>query len=251
MPLAPLTDDAPLHDRPWTAPKPPARLDPADVPPPEDWAAAILNLMASPDMASKRWLWEQYDRHVMADTLEDSATGADAGIVRVHGTGKALAVTSDCTPRYVAADPYEGGKQAVAEAWRNLTAVGATPIAITDNLNFGNPERPEIMGQIVAAIEGMAEACRALDFPVVSGNVSLYNETNGTAIPPTPVVGAVGLIGAGARHADFSSMTAGDALVVIGETRGELGCQPLPSRDPKPRGRCAAAGRPCRRASKR
>ena len=223
LPLAPLTDDAPLYDRPWTAPNPPARLSPAEVPTPLDWAGALVKLMTAPDMASKRWLWEQYDRHVMADTLEDSATGADAGIVRVHGSGKSLAVTSDCTPRYVAADPRQGGRQAVAEAWRNLTAVGAESIAITDNLNFGNPERPAIMGQIVAAIEGMAEACRALDFPVVSGNVSLYNETNGAAIPPTPVVGAVGLIGAGARHADFSSMKAGDTLVLVGETRGELG----------------------------
>jgi phosphoribosylformylglycinamidine synthase len=159
----------------------------------------------------------------MADTLEDSATGADAGIVRVHGTRKALAVTSDVTPRYVQADPYEGGKQAVAEAWRNLTAVGAEPIAITDNLNFGNPERPEIMGQIVRAIEGMAEACRKLDFPVVSGNVSLYNETNGSAIPPTPTVGGVGLIADYAHRADFSNLKAGDSLVLIGETRGELG----------------------------
>ena len=196
-------------------------VDPASVPAPTDWEAAILQLMGSPDMASKRWLWEQYDRHVMADTLEDSATGADAGIVRVHGSRKALAVTSDVTPRYVLADPYEGGKQAVAEAWRNLTAVGADPIAITDNLNFGNPERPEIMGQIVRAIEGMAEACRALDFPVVSGNVSLYNETNGAAIPPTPTVGAVGLIADYGRRADFSSMKAGDALVLIGEDFGD------------------------------
>jgi phosphoribosylformylglycinamidine synthase len=223
VPLAPLFDDAPLYDRPWTAPVPPARIDPASVPAPADWEAAILQLMSAPDMASKRWLWEQYDRHVMADTLEDSATGADAGIVRVHGTRKALAVTSDVTPRYVQADPYEGGKQAVAEAWRNLTAVGATPIAITDNLNFGNPERPEIMGQIVRAIEGMAEACRALDFPVVSGNVSLYNETNGAAIPPTPTVGGVGLIADYARRADFAGLKPGDALVLIGETRGELG----------------------------
>ena len=130
----------------------------------------LKTLMACPDMAAKRWLWEQYDRHVMADTLADSATGHDAGIVRIHGTRKALAVTSDCTPRYVEADPYEGGKQAVAEAWRNLIAVGAEPIAITDNLNFGNPEKPEIMGQIVRAIDGMAEACRELSFPVVSGN---------------------------------------------------------------------------------
>ena len=174
-------------------------------------------------MASKRWLWEQYDRHVMADTLADSATAADAGVVRVHGTRKALAMTSDVTPRYVQADPYEGGKQAVAEAWRNLTAVGADPIAVTDNLNFGNPERPEIMGQIVRAIEGMAEACRALDFPVVSGNVSLYNETNGAAIPPTPTCGAVGLIPDYARRAGYGTMKGGDRLILVGETRGELG----------------------------
>ncbi len=223
LPLAPLSDDAPLYDRPWTPPAPPARLDAASIPAPQDWEAAILKLIASPDLASKRWLWEQYDRHVMADTLEDPATGADAGLVRVHGTHKALAVTSDCTPRYVQADPYEGGKQAVAEAWRNLTAVGATPIAITDNLNFGNPERPEIMGQIVRAIDGMAEACRALDFPVVSGNVSLYNETNGAAIPPTPTVGAVGLVERYEEHADFSSMRAGDTLLLVGVSRGEMG----------------------------
>jgi phosphoribosylformylglycinamidine synthase len=223
IPLAPLFDDAPLYDRPWVAPAAQPRLAAGEVPPPADWGQAVLQLMGAPDMASKRWIWEQYDRHVMADTLEDSATGADAGIVRVHGTTKALAVTSDVTPRYVQADPYEGGKQAVAEAWRNLVAVGALPIAITDNLNFGNPERPEIMGQIVRATDGMAEACAALDFPVVSGNVSLYNETNGAAIPPTPTVGAVGLIEDYARRADFSSLRAGDVVVLVGETRGELG----------------------------
>lgn len=223
VPLAPLFDDAPLYDRPWVAPALQPRIELADAPTPGDLKAAVLKLMSAPDMASKRWLWEQYDRHVMADTLEDSATGADAGIVRVHGTKKALAVTSDVTPRYVQNDPYEGGKQAVAEAWRNLTAVGATPIAITDNLNFGNPERPEIMGQIVRAIEGMAEACAVLDFPVVSGNVSLYNETNGAAIPPTPAVGGVGLIADYARRADFGSMKPGDVLVLIGATKGELG----------------------------
>jgi phosphoribosylformylglycinamidine synthase len=223
IPLAPLAEDAPLYDRPWVAPTLQPRLTPEDVPAPEDWKAAILTLMSAPDMASKRWLWEQYDRHVMADTLEDSATGADAGIVRVHGGRKALAMTSDVTPRYVQNDPYEGGKQAVAEAWRNLTAVGADPIAITDNLNFGNPERPEIMGQIVRAIDGMAEACRVLDFPVVSGNVSLYNETNGAAIPPTPTVGGVGILPDYARRADFASMQAGDVLVLVGATSGELG----------------------------
>ena len=223
IPLAPLAEDAPLYDRPWVEPTLQPRLSPADVPAPTDWKAAILTLMSAPDMASKRWLWEQYDRHVMADTLEDSATGADAGIVRVHGGRKALAMTSDVTPRYVQNDPYEGGKQAVAEAWRNLTSVGADPIAITDNLNFGNPERPDIMGQIVRAIDGMAEACRVLDFPVVSGNVSLYNETNGAAIPPTPTVGGVGILQDYAKRADFASMQQGDVLVLVGTTAGELG----------------------------
>jgi len=223
IPLAPLSEDAPLYDRPWTEPVKQPRLDPGQVPAPTDWEKAVLQVIGCPDMASKRWLWEQYDRHVMADTLEDSATGADAGIVRVHGTRKALAVTSDCTPRYVQNDPYEGGKQAVAEAWRNLTAVGSDPIAITDNLNFGNPERPEIMGQIVRAIDGMAEACRVLDFPVVSGNVSLYNETNGAAIPPTPTVGAVGLLTEYSLRADFAGMKAGDTLVLLGANAGELG----------------------------
>ena len=223
IPLAPLTDDAPNYDRPQAPPPKPARLDPADVPPPSDWRAAVLTLMGCPDMASKRWIWEQYDHHVMADTLADSSTGADAAIVRVHGTRKALALTSDVTPRYVASDAYEGGKQAVAEAWRNLTAVGSDPIAITDNLNFGNPERPEVMASFVAAVDGMAEACRALDFPVVSGNVSLYNETNGQAIPPTPTVGAVGLLPDYAARAGYSGVKAGDVLVLIGETHGELG----------------------------
>ena len=223
LPLAPLSDDAPLYDRPWTEPVKQPRVDPAQTPAPADWGAALAKLMSCPDVASKRWIWEQYDRHVMADTLADSATHADAALVRVHGTRKALAMTSDCTPRYVQADPYEGGKQAVAEAWRNLISVGADPIAITDNLNFGNPERPEIMGQIVRAIDGMAEACAALDFPVVSGNVSLYNETNGAAIPPTPTVGAVGLLPDYAARAGYGGMKAGDALLLIGETRGELG----------------------------
>jgi phosphoribosylformylglycinamidine synthase len=223
LPLAPLTEDAPLYDRPYIAPPSQPRLDPSAVPAPSDWTQAVMTLVGSPDLASRRWIWEQYDRHVMADSLEESASGADAAVVRVHGTRKALALTCDCTPRYVFADPYEGGKQAVAEAWRNLTAVGATPIAITDNLNFGNPEKPLIMGQIVRAIEGMALACRTLDFPVVSGNVSLYNETDGEAIPPTPVVGAVGLIADYAVRADFASMVDGDALLLVGPGPGELG----------------------------
>jgi phosphoribosylformylglycinamidine synthase len=223
IPLGPLAEDAPLYDRPHVKPEPRPQLRADDVPAPDDYAGALLMLMATPDMASKRWIWEQYDRHVMADTLEDSATGADAAVVRVHGMKKALAVTSDVNPMYVAADPYEGGKQAVAEAWRNLTAVGAEPIAITDNLNFGNPERPEIMGQFVGAIEGMAEACRVLDFPVVSGNVSLYNETAGQAIPPTPTVGALGLIPDYALRADYAGLKDGMTLVLIGDSHGELG----------------------------
>ncbi len=223
LPLGPLSDDAPLYDRPWVQPALSPRIEADAVPAPADWSKTVLDLLSTPDMASKRWLWEQYDRHVMADTLADSATAADAGMVRVHGTRKALAMTSDCTPRYVQADPYEGGKQAVAEAWRNLISVGAEPIAITDNLNFGNPERPEIMGQIVRAIDGMAEACAVLTFPVVSGNVSLYNETNGVAIPPTPTVGAVGLLQDYDRRASYGGLKAGQVLVLVGASTGELG----------------------------
>ncbi|MEO0815834.1 MAG: phosphoribosylformylglycinamidine synthase subunit PurL [Pseudomonadota bacterium] len=223
IPVPPLAEDAPNYDRPWTEPKPRKPLDPATISEPEDYGEVLLKLMASPDMASKRWIWEQYDRHVMGDTIDSSQSMSDAAIVRIHGTNKALAITSDCNPHYVAADPYEGGKAAVAEAYRNLSAVGARPIAITDNLNFGNPERPEVMGQIVKAIEGMAEACRALDFPVVSGNVSLYNETDGVGIPPTPVVGGVGLIEDVSKIATLKGAQPGDTLILIGETKGHLG----------------------------
>lgn len=223
IPVAPLADDAPNYDRPFVEPKPRAPLDPATMPEPEDYGEVLVKLISSPDMCSKRWIWEQYDRHVMGDTVDSSQSGGNAAIVRIHGTSKALAITSDCNPRYVAADPYEGGKQAVAEAYRNLSAVGAVPIAMTDNLNFGNPERPDIMGQFVRAIEGMAEACRLLDFPVVSGNVSLYNETDGRAIPPTPVVGGVGLIEDVSKIATLKGAQPGDVLILIGETRGHLG----------------------------
>lgn len=160
----------------------PSNINPADNVPIED---ALFRMMAAPDLCSRRWIWEQYDHMVMTDTVQ--RPGGDAAVVRVHGTEKALAITTDCTPRYCVADPLEGGRQTVAEAWRNLIAVGARPLAVTDNLNFGNPERPEVMGQFVGCIEGMAEACKYLDFPVVSGNVSLYNETNGSAILPTPL----------------------------------------------------------------
>ncbi len=182
---------------------------------------SLVRLMGSPDMCSRRWVWEQYDNSVMADSVQ--RPGGDAAVVRVHGTDKALAITTDVTPRYCRADPFEGAKQAVAEAWRNLSAVGATPLAVTDNLNFGNPEKPEIMGEIASAVDGIGDACRALDFPVVSGNCSLYNETNGEAILPTPAIGAVGLLKNVRRMATVAFKREGDTILLIGETKGHLG----------------------------
>ena len=223
IPIAPLADDAPNYDRPHVKQEPRPVLKADDVHETQDYNDALLRIMTSPDIASKRWIWEQYDRHVMTDTVDSSQSGGDAAIVRIHGTNKAVAITTDCTPRYVEADPYEGGKQCVAETWRNLTCVGADPIAITDCLNFGNPERPEIMGQFVGAIEGMNEACHAFEYPVVSGNVSLYNETNGQAIPPTPAVGGVGLIPDLHKFATLTGAKEGDTLILIGETKGWLG----------------------------
>ncbi|MBV8688304.1 MAG: phosphoribosylformylglycinamidine synthase subunit PurL [Alphaproteobacteria bacterium] len=224
IPLAPLADDAPWYERPWVPTAKPAPL--ADIAERTDVAADLLALMASPDLASRRWIWEQYDQMVGADTVQ--RPGGDAALVRVHGTRKALALTTDVTPRYCHADPHEGGKQAIAEAWRNLCAVGARPLAATDCLNFGNPQRPEIMGQLVGCIEGMAEACRALDFPIVSGNVSLYNETKGedgasSAILPTPAIGGVGLIADWKKAATLAFKGIGDVIVVIGRRRGHLG----------------------------
>jgi phosphoribosylformylglycinamidine synthase len=191
------------------------------VPAPPSLRDALLALMGSPHLCSRRWIWEQYDHMVMGDTVV--RPGSDAAVVRVHGTRKALALTCDVTPRYCYADPFEGGKQAVAEAWRNLTAAGATPLALTDCMNFGNPERPEIMGEFAACIEGMAEACRALAFPVVSGNVSLYNETNGVAIPPTPAIGGVGLIPDVSRHATIALKPGDEIILLAGAERGHLG----------------------------
>ncbi len=223
IPIAPLADDAPNLDRPHIPTEPRPVLSATDIHETQDYDDALLRIISSPDIASKRWIWEQYDRHVMNDTVDSSQSGGDAAIVRIHGTNKAVAITTDVTPRYCYADPYEGGKQCVAETWRNLTAVGADPIAITDCLNFGNPERPEIMGQLVGCIEGMNEACRAFDYPVVSGNVSLYNETNGVAIPPTPAVGGVGLIPDLTFFSGMSGAQDGDTLILIGETIGWLG----------------------------
>jgi phosphoribosylformylglycinamidine synthase len=217
LPLSKLSSNAPEYDRPWVETPAPAPL--GDLPA-ISAIDALRVLIGSPSYAHKAWVWEQYDSQVMADTIR--APGLGAGVVRVHGTNKALAFTSDVTPRYVKANPIEGGKQAVAEAYRNLTAVGARPLATTDNLNFGNPEKPEIMGQFVGAIKGIGAACSALDMPIVSGNVSLYNETDGRAILPTPSIGAVGLL----AHVDdliAGRPVAGDLAVVIGATHGHMG----------------------------
>jgi phosphoribosylformylglycinamidine synthase II len=218
--VGPLVTEAPLYRRPWRRPDPEPEIDPASLPD-RDPLECLQRLLASPALASKRWIWEQYDHLVMGNTVK--RPGGDAAVVRVSAEGKALALTTDCTPRYCRANPVRGGAQAVAESWRNLTAVGAEPLAITDNMNFGNPERPEIMGQFVGVIEGMREACLALDYPVVSGNVSLYNETSGKAILPTPVIGGVGLIDDAGAAVDLALKRDGDAVVLIGETRGHLG----------------------------
>ena len=217
LPLATLSGSAPEYDRPWvpTATAEPLEHIPA-VPPIEGLKA----LISSPNYAGKQWVYEQYDSQVMADTARTPGHGS--GIIRVHGTDKALAFTSDVTPRYVKANPVEGGKQAVAEAYRNLTAVGAKPLATTDNMNFGNPEKPEIMGQFVGAIQGIGEAVKALDMPIVSGNVSLYNETDGAAILPTPTIGAVGLI-TNPDHMITGQIREGHLLLLVGETAGHLG----------------------------
>ncbi|NNE87605.1 MAG: phosphoribosylformylglycinamidine synthase subunit PurL [Silicimonas sp.] len=217
LPLSKLSSTAPEYDRPHV---PTPLAAPYNVSIDTTPIAALKALIASPNYARKHWVWQQYDSQVMADTIQPPGLGA--GIVRVHGTAKMLAFTSDVTPRYVKANPHEGGKQAVAEAFRNLCAVGAKPLATTDNLNFGNPEKPQIMGQLVGAIQGIGEACLALDTPIVSGNVSLYNETDGEPILPTPTIGAVGLI---ANPDDLIAGTAqeGDYALLIGETTGHLG----------------------------
>jgi phosphoribosylformylglycinamidine synthase len=217
LPLSKLSSSAPEYDRPWVATPPAQPLgDVPEITP----IAGLRALIGSPSYAHKAWVWEQYDSMVGADTVRSPGLGA--GVVRVHGTGKALAFTSDVTPRYVKANPVEGGKQAVAEAYRNLISVGARPLAATDNLNFGNPEKPEIMGQLVGAVKGIGEACLALDMPIVSGNVSLYNETDGMGILPTPTIGAVGLL-ASLGDLIAGQPAAGDLAVLIGVSRGHLG----------------------------
>ncbi len=221
LPIKELGDEAPVYDRPHADPPKPAPIHSGDVTPPMATDAALLQLLGSPDLCCKRWVWEQYDHVILGNTVQ--RPGGDAAVVRVLDGPKALALTTDVTPRYCEADPFEGGKQAVAEAWRNLTAVGAQPLAITDNLNFGSPERPEIMGQLVGCIRGIAEACRTLEFPVVSGNVSLYNETHGRAILPTPTIGGIGLLGDFTKSATLAFKAENEAILLIGETQGWLG----------------------------
>lgn len=221
LPIKELGDEAPEYDRPWVeTPKLPV-IEAASVKPPMSNTDALLRLVGSPDLCSKRWITEQYDTLILGNSV--ITPGGDSGLIRIEDGPKGLAMTADVTPRYCEADPFEGGKQAVAEAYRNLTAVGATPLAVTDNLNFGNPERPEVMGQLVGCIRGIGEACRALDFPVVSGNVSLYNETNGVSILPTPTIGGVGVLADVTKHATIAFKAEGETILLIGETSGWLG----------------------------
>jgi len=218
LPIKELGDKAPEYDRPWVEPAKPTPLAKDDIPE-ADVADALLRMLDSANLSSRRWVWEQYDTLIQGNSLQ--LPGGDAGVVRVEGhETKALAFSSDVTPRYCEADPFEGGKQAVAECWRNLTAVGAEPLAATDNLNFGNPERPEIMGQFVKAIEGIGEACRVLGFPIVSGNVSLYNETNGQGILPTPTIGGVGLIHDWSKMVRIGFAAEGETILLVGAPAG-------------------------------
>jgi phosphoribosylformylglycinamidine synthase len=219
IPLAPLADQAPLYQRPTAEAPPPPPLGPVE--PPLGLGDALMELIGCPDLCSRAWIWDQYDATVGGQTVKRPGA-ADAAVVKLDGSRRALALTTDCTPRYCAADAYQGGAQAVAEAWRNLTAVGARPLAVTDNMNFGNPEKPEIMGQFARAIEGMAAACVALDFPVVSGNVSLYNETEGRPILPTPAIGGLGVLEDAAQAIGIAP-SPGHDLVLVGATKGHLG----------------------------
>ncbi len=221
LPIKELGDEAPLYDRPFAETARPPVIDATSLKPPMSNADALEKLIGSPDLCSRRWVFEQYDHVILGNTVQ--RPGGDAAVVRIEDGPKALALTSDVTPRYCEADPFEGGKQAVAEAWRNLTAVGARPLALTDNLNFGNPERPDIMGQLVGCIRGIGEAARALDFPIVSGNVSLYNETNGKAILPTPTIGGVGILPDFTKSMTLAFKAEGEAILLVGEAQGWLG----------------------------
>ncbi|EJF76299.1 phosphoribosylformylglycinamidine synthase 2 [Bartonella sp. DB5-6] len=222
LPIKELGNEAPVYDRPWSEPAKKTPLKAEDVEKVENLGGALLTLLNSANLSSRRWIYEQYDTLIQGNTLV--RPGSDAGVIRVSNNDKrALAFSSDVTPRYCEADPYEGGKQAVAECWRNISTTGATPLAATDNLNFGNPEKPEIMGQFVFAIKGIGEACKVLDFPIVSGNVSLYNETNGEAIPPTPTIAGIGLLDDWSKMVTISGMQHGDNIILIGACGSHLG----------------------------
>ena len=224
LPIDPLASASPEYDRPWSIQPTPKKRRFKNGKVLKSPLHALTELLSSPNLCSKKWIWEQYDHMVMADTLKIGRPGGDAAMVRVHNTNKALAFTSDSSPRYCVADPVEGGRQVVAEAYRNITATGAFPLAITDNLNFGNPEKPKIMGQFVGCIMGMSEACKSLDFPVVSGNVSFYNETNGEAILPTPTIGAVGLISDSSKAVGIGFCEEGESILLVGRSNGHLEC---------------------------
>jgi phosphoribosylformylglycinamidine synthase len=221
LPIKELGDEAPVYDRPWTPTPPSPVLGAGDLASPLSTGKALLKLLGSPDLGSKRWVYEQYDSLILGNTVE--GPGGDAAVVRLGDGPKGLALTTDVTERYCEADPVQGGRQAVAEAWRNLVAVGARPLALTDNLNFGNPEKPAAMGQLVGCLQGIAEASRALDFPIVSGNVSLYNETMGAGIPPTPSIGGVGLLADVGKAASLAFRREGEAILLIGGNPGWLG----------------------------
>jgi phosphoribosylformylglycinamidine synthase len=221
LPVDKLANSAPMYERPWIATPTPKTILPEWVPAQGSVLGTLEDMMGRPQLCSRRWITEQYDTMVMGDTLQ--RPGGNAAVVRIHGTKKAVAISCDVTPRYVLADPRMGTIQAVVETWRNITAVGGDPIAITDNMNFASPERPEIMGQFVGSVQGMKEACEALQYPVVSGNVSLYNETNGVGIPPTPAIGGVGLLPDWTRMADIRLKKDGDLLIAVGREDGHLG----------------------------
>jgi len=226
LPVAPISTEAPVLARPFVKKEKPSNDKIKNIATDKQpLADSLKKLLGCPDLASKRWIWEQYDHMVMNDTAQ--RPGGDAAVVRIHDTKKALAITTDCTPRYCYSDPYEGGKQAVAESWRNLTTVGATPLAITNCLNFGNPQKPEIMGQIVGCLEGMRDACLALDYPVISGNVSLYNETSigdhASAVQPTPAIGGVGILKDIEKRTGNKFVAEGQEIILVGETKGHIG----------------------------
>ncbi|MCL2473579.1 MAG: phosphoribosylformylglycinamidine synthase subunit PurL [Alphaproteobacteria bacterium] len=228
IPVDPLVEKAPVYERPW---EPTPQQEPIDsikyrLPAGKSILGVLKELLATSDLCSKRWIWEQYDNYVRGNTVQGS--GGDAALVRLDNdkgepTKRGIAISTDCTPRYCLADPVMGAKQAVAETYRNISAVGAKPLAITDNMNFGNPEKPRIMGQFVGAVEGIKEACLALDYPVISGNCSLYNETDGKAILPTPEIGAVGIIEDVNKAVNIAFKEEDESVFLIGSTKGHIG----------------------------